>query len=90
MRDAYRVVARIVVWEQEVTKVPEGALFRLNGERAVYVVVDGHALLRKVKIGQHNGLEAEVLDGLREGDHVVLHPGDKVKDGVAVVPRAEP
>ena len=31
--------------------------------------------------------QAQVLEGLKEGDEVVLHPGDKVKEGVAIAPR---
>ena len=42
-----------------------------------------------VKIDHNNGLEAEVLEGLREGEQVLLHPGDKIKDGVAIVSRKE-
>jgi len=37
-----------------------------------------------VKVGRQNGLEAEILDGLAEGDQVVLHPGDQIEDGVEV------
>ena len=32
-------------------------------------------------------LETEIRDGLAEGDPLILNPGDKVHDGVAVVPR---
>jgi HlyD family secretion protein len=31
---------------------------------------------------------AEVLSGLSAGDQVVLHPSDRIKDGVAVSERA--
>ena len=33
------------------------------------------------------GLAAEVIDGLAEGDTVVVHPSDKVTDGVEVIRR---
>jgi HlyD family secretion protein len=42
---------------------------------------------RPVRIGHSNGLEAEVLEGLAEGEQVVLHPSDKIKDGTAIAPR---
>lgn len=86
--DAYRVEARIVVWEsKDVLKVPAGALFRQDKDWAVYLVQNGKATLRTLKIDHNNGLEAEVIEGLKEGDEVVLHPGDKIKEGVEVVPR---
>jgi HlyD family secretion protein len=86
--DAYRVEARIVLWESDdVLKVPAGALFRRGDGWAVFAVVDGRAELRPVQVGHNNGLEAEVLGGLAEGAAVVLHPSDRIQDGVAVAPR---
>lgn len=86
--DGYRVEARIVIWEgQDVLKVPASALFRHGDGWAVYAAVHGRAEVRPVQVGRSNGLEAQVLDGLADGDEVVVHPGDKVRDGVAIVPR---
>jgi HlyD family secretion protein len=86
--DGYRVEARFIVWEQDnVLKVPAGAVFRRGDDRAVYRVTDGKAELRPVRIGQNNGIEAEVLEGLEEGAQVIVHPSDKIKDGVALAPR---
>lgn len=86
--DGYRVEARIVVWKQNsVLKVPANALFRQGKEWAVFRVENGRATLRKVRIGQNNGLEAEVIEGLAENDLVVAHPSDKIADGIAVIAR---
>src|SRR5262245_31311129 len=86
--DAYRVEARIVVWESaDVLKVPAGALFRHNGGWAVFAAEGGRARLRPVQVGHNNGLEAQVLGGLDEGAAVVLHPSDRVQDDAAVAPR---
>jgi HlyD family secretion protein len=86
--DAYRVEARIVVWESEdVLKVPAGALFRRGPEWAAYAVVDGRIEERVVRVGQRSDVEAEVLDGLSEGEQVVLYPGDRVRPGVRVTAR---
>lgn len=87
--DAFRVEARIIAWKQEdVLKVPASALFRQGLDWAVFVVEDGRAVLRIVKIGQRNDLEAQLLDGLRERDVVIIHPSDRVTDGAAVADRA--
>ena len=48
-----------------------------------YVPVES---LRPVQVGRTNGRETEVLGGLREGDRVVLYPGDTVADGRSVRP----
>lgn len=83
--DGFRVEARVVIDEaREVLKVPTSALFRAGRESAIFRVVDGVVHQKPVKIGRQNGLEAEILDGLSEGDLVVLHPSDRIEDGVKV------
>lgn len=84
----YRVEARISVWRgEDVLKLPLSALLRESDRWAAFVAVDGRAQLRYVDIGHSNGLEAEVLDGLAAGDRVVLHPSDRIADGVAIAAR---
>jgi HlyD family secretion protein len=83
--DGYRLEARIVIWESaDVLKVPAGALFRRGGDWAVFRVEDGRAVTHTIKVGHNNGLEAEVLEGLSDGDRLLLHPSDRVADGVAI------
>jgi HlyD family secretion protein len=86
--DAFRVEARIVIWEgEQILKVPTSALFRAGQEWTVFVTNGKRVLLRPVDIGQRNDLEAEVLSGLSEGDRVVVHPSDKLQDGVRIEER---
>lgn len=83
--DAYRVEVRVVTWESAtVLKVPTGALFRHGADWAVYVVNGNRARLTPVRIGHQSPRDAEVLSGISEGAHVVLHPGDTISDGVRV------
>ena len=84
----YRVEVAIVVWRgEDLLKVPVGALFRIGGDWALFVVEDGSAVLRRIEIGHMNGTEAEVLGRLEAGETVVLHPSDRIADGVAVTAR---
>jgi HlyD family secretion protein len=86
--DGFRVEARIVVWEQpDVLKVPTSALFRSESDWAVFVIEQGQARLRTIELGRQNDLEAQILQGLDEQEQIVTHPGDKLKDGVAVFVR---
>ena len=64
--------------------VPVSALFRKGEDWAVFAVKDGRARTTTVKIGHRNGRQAEVLTGLSAGDRVVMHPSDRVKEGVQV------
>jgi HlyD family secretion protein len=86
--DGYRVEVRVVLWEQSnVLCVPAGALFRDGESWAAFVVDDERAVLRRLELGRQNGLDAEVVSGLVEGDRVVLYPTELVRDGTAVEPR---
>ncbi len=83
--DGYRAELRIVVWSSEkVLIVPTGALFREDDAWMVFVVQEGETHLRPVKLGQRNGLQAEVLDGLSPGEQVVLYPSELVTAGTRV------
>lgn len=81
----YRVDAEILLWRgEDVVQVPTGALFRYRGDWAVFTVQDDRAVVTRVEIGHNNGQTAEVLDGLSEGDVIVLHPSERIADGVAL------
>ena len=81
----YRVLARFIIWEEDnVLQVPTSALFREDENWAVFVVEDGMANRRSVSVGQQTGLSAQILEGLSEGDTVIIHPGDAIDDGKEV------
>lgn len=83
--DRYRVEARIVTWRGDnVLQVPAGALFRRGNDWMTFVVRQGRAQIRKVQIAHHNGVAAEVRSGLAEGDAVIIHPPDAIRDGVSI------
>ena len=86
--DGYRVEASFVIWKSDtVLQVPASALFRRNGDWAVFLFQDDRAELRKVKVGQRNGLSAQILEGLAEGDRVVRHPDDSIEEGTLLAIR---
>lgn len=82
--DGFRIEARIIIdsTSDDSLNVASGALFREGDKWFVFCVI--HAVVRKreVEPGRSNGLETEIKSGLAAGDQVVLHPTDKVRDGV--------
>jgi HlyD family secretion protein len=88
--DAYRVEVRVVVWrEDNVVKVPVGALFRRGSAWAAFLVNGDRAALETVMLGQRNATEAQVTSGLSAGQTVVLHPPDTLTDGARLKTRPE-
>lgn len=83
--DGYRVDARILVWEADsVLVVPASALVRSGAEWRVFVVADGRAAARPVRVGRMGGTAVQVTGGLTAGDEVVLFPSDRIEDGARV------
>jgi HlyD family secretion protein len=83
--DGFRVEVRIVVFEAgSVLTVPTASLFRADEHWAVFVVADAQLVRRNVRIGQQNDQVAEVLDGLTEGQRVVIYPGESLTAGARV------
>lgn len=85
----YRVMVHVTVWTgDDVLTVPVGAIFRKGEEWAVFAVRNGRARATPIQIGRRNNRVAEVRAGLSAGDRVVLHPSDRIRDGVTVSERA--
>ncbi len=87
--DGYRVEANFIVWQQDnVLQIPASSLFRFNGGWAVFIIENGRAVRREVKVGQRNGLIAQILEGVNEGELVINHPSDEVDDAKRVEVRS--
>jgi HlyD family secretion protein len=83
--DGFRVEGHIIVWEApDALKVPAGALFRRGEQWSAFVVANGRAQLRSVKVGRSSGNETQILDGLKSGETLILYPGSRVQEGQRV------
>jgi len=89
--DGFRVEASIIVWsEPNAVSVPRSALLQAKGktgEWTAFVVRDGRAQSRVLRVGHVGGALAEVLAGVQPGDEVVVFPSDQLRDGVRVTSR---
>lgn len=85
--DRYRVEIRVVIWEgKDVLEVPVSALFRHGDGWSVFVVEQGRARQRDVRLGHRTPFDVQIVGGLKEGDVVIRNPSDRITDGVKVVP----
>ncbi len=85
----YQVDVSVIIWEQnDILTVPLTALFRDHQHWAVFVMQDGRASLQQVELGQRNGVVAEVVSGLIAGQQIVLHPSNRIVDGVRITARS--
>lgn len=83
--DGYRLEADFILWEgEDILQVPSGALFRHGEGWAAFIVEGGRAALRPVVVGERSGRSAQILSGLSEGEAVIVHPDEEIRDGVRV------
>ena len=83
--DNFRAQASIVLREaNNVLQVPVSSLFRGKNGWHLFVIEDGKAVEKAVMIGMRGTWQAEVLAGVSEGQRVVVHPSNELKEGMAV------
>lgn len=82
----FQVDATVILWSQaDSLRVPIAALFRDSEDGwRVFVVEQGKAIARPVKIAHLNDEFGEVVGGLTENQIVVLNPGGAIADGTKV------
>lgn len=84
----YQVFVRIEVERvEDAVLAPNSALFRFDDGWALYAVSEGRAELRRVEIGARDARYAEAKSGLEAGERVIVHPSDRIADGVLVEDR---
>jgi RND family efflux transporter MFP subunit len=64
----------------------DALIIRGEGPQVVVVGSDNVVHFRSVKVGRDYGDRIEILGGLEKGQHVVVSPGDVVREGVKVRP----
>lgn len=73
LRQSERVSVRLLLDRRvHVLKLPRGPYLEVGGGRSVYVVADGMAVRRPVRIGVTSVSEVEIVGGLRAGERVVV------------------
>jgi membrane fusion protein (multidrug efflux system) len=77
-------VTLLVEERDQAIVVPETALVPIAGDQFIYRVVEGKAVLTKIKIGQRRRGQVEVVEGLERDAVIVTEGAVKLRDGTAV------
>ena len=78
---------RLVISERDdAILVPEQAIVPQGDKLFVYVIEDGKAALRPVRIGMRQAGRAEIVEGIQAGDVVITAGVQKIGPGAPVMP----
>jgi RND family efflux transporter MFP subunit len=78
------VTAHLPIGEANRPVVPKSALVARDPAQAVFVVAEGRLQERVVETGAAVDESVAVLDGVKKGDRVVVHPTPEMLDGMNV------
>jgi len=85
LRQSQRVSARLLIEEKpKVLMLARGPFVESEGGRFVYLVENNIALRRPFKLGATSISAVEILDGLKEGDKVVVAGTDQFENAERV------
>lgn len=77
-------VRMVVARREKAILVPSHALISRDGKSYLFVHENGKAVKRNVALGISDGVKAEVLENLREGEEVIVAGLEKLKDNSPV------
>ena len=81
----YRIEVAIVTWQgNDVLTIPSSAIFQRTNGWHTFVAADGVTELRNLLIGYREREYTQVIDGVAEGESVVLFPSDLIQQGSKV------
>ena len=64
--------------------VSEKAIFEIDGKSSVFINEDGILKVRQIEKGIESKDRIEILNGLKEGDEVILSPDISLKEGMKI------
>lgn len=85
LRPGYDLVVKIITEEvNNALIVPKKALFIIDGKDYVFIDDNGKAKLREVITGIENDKDVQIIQGLREGEIVILSPHKEIREGIRI------
>lgn len=87
LKPGFSLDARIITSVAKgVIMAPDTAVFDYEGGSKVFVVENGKAVLRAVKKGIESGSSIEIIEGLKEGETILVKPDNSIKEGARIKP----
>lgn len=84
IRPGFKLLLEIETESKKAKAVPSKAIVNEGDEKYVYIVKDGKAVKREVKVGQTTNKSIEIVKGVTSKDQIISNPSNELADGVEV------
>lgn len=84
LKPGFQMTMEIKTDEHKANTLPITAVQQEGDDNYVYVVVEGKAERREVKVGTASLKTIEISDGITDKDQVIIDPAENIKDGMDV------
>lgn len=87
LKPGYNMDVKIVTdAKNDAIKVPDTAVFDYKGSSRVFALENGKAVLRTVKKGIESDNSVEIVEGLKQGDIILVKPDNNITEGTKIKP----
>ena len=88
LKQNQRVSTRIILSSKEnVLKARRGPYLEAGGGRKIYLVDGDYAKQQAIRVGTTSITEVEIMDGLKEGDTIVISDTSRFQDAQTILLR---
>lgn len=85
LKPGYDLDSKIITqMKNDTLIIPDTAVFDYKGSSCVFAIESGRTVLRQIKKGIESDKTIEVLEGLKEGEKIVLKPNNNMKEGIKI------
>lgn len=85
LKPGYDLDIKIITQTKSDTLViPDSSVFDYKGNSCVFVVDNGKVVIRQIKKGIESEKTIEVLEGLNEGERIILKPDNNITEGMKI------
>jgi len=87
LKPGYTVDIKVITEKKnKVLIVPDSSVFDYKGKTCVLAVENGKTIIKQIKTGLENDKQIEIIEGLKEGDNVLVKPDNTITEGMKVKP----
>lgn len=85
LKPGYDLDSKIITkMKSDALIIPDTAVFDYKGSSCVFAIENGKTVLRQIKKGIESDKTIEVLEGLKEGEKIILKPDNNMKEGIKI------